>query len=228
MTHFRNLKTYLESGYLFAKNYHTAQAGYRISYDEIVHRRGTAQFTTPCNSNVNDFVPFYFSPSTAMAFAIHIGNVRLKASNDIDLGVATMEDVAYFVVEPRALFESGRQCWFTDIACNSGFPPAYKDEQAELESHIDWALFDDSPKMGVIREIDYMGVCQWFHDRDLPVEHQMRSTKRMAEFMVKNYLQMSEVSCIVLKSETHLEEVQTWVNLSGIQIPVYVKPGCYF
>ena len=141
MIHFRNLQTYLESGMLFAKNNPNVQAGYRISYDEIVDRRGTAEFTTPCGSNVNEFVPFYFSPSTKMAIAIHFGNVRLKAPNDTVLGVATMEDVAYLVVEPRVLFESGRQCWFTNIACNSAaYPPTYNDNQAELETHVELSL----------------------------------------------------------------------------------------
>ena len=82
--------------------------------------------------------------------------------------------------------------------------------------------------MGRIEDIRYDGVCKFQHDVDKPERYRMRSKKRMAEFMVKNYLQMNEVSCIVLKSETHLEEVQAWVNQSGIQIPVYVKPGCYF
>ncbi len=228
MTHYRNLQTYLAAGGLFAKNNPNVQPGYRISYDDIVARRGTAAFTTPCGSNVNDFVPFYFSPCTKMAYSIHIGNVPLKAPNGDNLGVASMDDVAYLVVPPGALFASGRTCWFTDIACNSGFPPTYANDLAVLPTLIEWALFDDNPKMGQIPEIGYAGVCRWQHDRDQPVAHQMRSKKRMAEFMVSDYLQMNEVSCIVLKSETHLEEVQAWVNASGTQIPVYVKPGCYF
>lgn len=228
MTHFKNLQTYLDTGFLFAKNSVHVQAGYRISFDDIVARRGTAHFTTPCGSNVNDFVPFYFSPCTKMAYSIHIGNVPLKGPNGDNLGTATMDDVAYLVVEPSALLNSGRTCWFTDIACNSGFPATYKNSLTDLHTHVDWSLFDDTPRMGHIPEIGYQGVCRWQHDRDQPIEHQMRSKKRMAEFMVKEYLQMSEVSCIVLKNNTHLAEVQAWVNASGLHTPVYVNPGCYF
>lgn len=228
MTHYGNLQTYLKSGSLFAKNSPHVQTGYRISFDDIVARRGTATFTTPCGSNVNDFVPFYFSPSTKMAYSIHIGNVPLKAPNGADLGIATMDDVALMVVNPSTLFNSGRKCWFTDISCNSGIPPSYCDDQTKLETQIEWGLFDEGPRMGRIDEIGYEGVCKYTQDRDEPDRYRMRSKKRMAEFMVRDHLQMNEVSCIVLKNETHLEEVQAWVNASDTPLAVYVKPGCYF
>jgi len=228
MTDYRNLQTYLAAGQLYAKNSQSVQPGYRISFDDIVARRGSTEFTAPCGSNVNDFVPFYFSPCTKMAYSIHIGNVPLKDPYGTVLGKASMNDVAYIVVNPSTLFASGRTCWFTDIACNSGFPATYNEQQSELEAHVAWPLFDDTPRMAHIPEIGYEGVCSWQHDRDRPIEHQMRSKKRMAEFMVRDRLQMNEVSCIVLKNQTHLAEVQAWVNASLTPMPVYVKPGCFF
>jgi len=80
----------------------------------------------------------------------------------------------------------------------------------------------------VIREVGYSGVCQWQHDRDHPPAHQQRSKKRMAEFMVRDYLRMDEVSCIVLKTGAHVAMVQAWVDAARLNIPVLVKPGCYF
>ena len=228
MTYFQNLQRYLADGRAFAKNHKDMQPGFRISFNDIVQRRGTAQFTTPCNSNVNDFVPFYFSPITKMAYTIHAGNVRLIDPEGEILGTAQMQDVAYLVVRPASLFEGGRTCWFTDIACNSGIPPVYENRPEKLSTHIQWALFDDTPKKAIITEIGYTGVCKWQHDRDEPVEHQMRSKRRMAEFMVKDYLSMDEVLCIILKNDAHLATVQGWINESGANIPVYVKPGCYF
>lgn len=228
MTYFRNLQTYLAGGRLYAKNDARVQHGYRISFDEIVSRRGGTMFTTPCGSNINDFVPFYFSPITKMAYTIHMGNVPLKDSRGTNLGPANMDDVAYMVVDPAVLFASGRDCWFTDIACNSGIPPTYKSRSVDLESHVDWSLFDDPPKTAFIPEISYEGVCRYQQDRDEPIRYQMRSKKRMAEFMVRDYLRMDEVSCILLKDSKHAGEVQAWVDRSGTGLPVYVKPGCYF
>lgn len=233
MTHYRNLQTYLSSGYLFAKNSPNVQAGYRISYEAIDSKRGTPQFTTPCGATVNDFVPFYFSPSTKMSFSIHMRRVPLRQPNGSLLGQVDLGDVALLVVSPDVLFQSGRQCWFTDIACNSGIPPRYCSEPEQLGAHIEWALFDEfgfnnRDRMAEIDEIGYAGVCKWQQDKDEPERYRMRSKKRMAEFMVKDYLQMNEVSCIILKNSTHLDDLQAWVNVSGLHIPVYVKPGCYF
>ncbi|WP_417678210.1 DUF4433 domain-containing protein [Roseibium sp.] len=228
MTYFQNLRRYLADGRVYAKNHRNMQPGFRISFSDIVQRRGTAQFTTPCGSNVNDFVPFYFSPITKMAYTIHVGNVRAISPTNADLGIAQMEDVAYLVVEPSALFGSGRDCWFTDLACNSAIPPSYQNQPAQLASHVNWALFDEAPLTATINEIGYAGVCRWQHDRDQPVRYQMRSKQRMAEFMVKDYLSMDEVLCIILKNDAHLATVQGWVNESGASIPVYVKPRCYF
>lgn len=168
-----------------------------------------------------------------MAYSIHMKNVPLRSPDGASPGPVSMNDVAQLVVDPSTLFNSGRQCWFTDIACNSGIPPTYSCTPAELASHVEWPLFDefgnnDRDKMASIPEIGYAGVCRWQQDRDEPARYQMRSKKRMAEFIVKDQLQMNEVSCIILKNQTHLEEVQAWVNAAHIQIPVYVKPGCFF
>ena len=228
MTYYRNLQRYLSDGAVYAKNSPHVQPGYRISFDEIVARRGTAAFGTPCGSTVNDFVPFYFSPITKMAYTIHAENVDLKAPTDENLGRASMDDVAYLVVHPNRLFASGRRCWFTDIACNSGIPPTYEDDPDKLGDLVSWPLFDDAPYTAQIPEIGYGGVCRWQHDRDEPPAHQQRSKKRMAEFLVKDHLRMDEVSCIVLKTDQHEGEVRSWVAAAGVTIPVLVKPACYF
>jgi ssDNA thymidine ADP-ribosyltransferase, DarT len=228
MTYYRNLQKYLKDGAIYAKNSPSVQAGYRISLDDIVARRGSSIFTTPCESNVNDFVPFYFSPITKMAYTIHVGNVDLKAPSSESLGRANMDDVAFVVVDPSRLFASGRDCWFTDIACNSAIPPVYENDPTKLESHVAWSLFDDTPSTAQINEIGYNGVCRWQHDRDEPLAYQQRSKKRMAEFLIKDHLRMDEVSCIVLKTVTYQKEMQSWVAAAGANTPVLVKPGCFF
>lgn len=93
MTYGANIETYLAHGEIHSKNHPVAQHGYRTSFSEIVARRGGQEFLTPCRSNVNDFVPFYFSPSTAMAYTINRGNVKLLGPGDIDLGAASMDDM---------------------------------------------------------------------------------------------------------------------------------------
>ena len=227
MTYIENLRTYIADGFLYAKNSPNMQPAFRISYEEIVARRGTI-FTTPCGTNINEFVPFYFSPATGMAYAIHMKRVPLRSTDGDEVCKADPEDVAYIVVDPQTLFASGRDCWFTNIACNSALPPVYEDNPGQLETHVEWPLFDDTSRMGHIPEIGYQGVCRWQHDQDDPPERQQRSKKRMAEFMVKDYLRMDEVSCIILKNAKRAGEVRAWVDDAGAAIPVYVKPGCYY
>lgn len=228
MCYFSNLETYLADGRLYAKNHDLVQKGHRISFDEIVLRRGSAAFTTPCGSNVNDFVPFYFSPKTKMALSIDFGNVDLRAPDGQNLGTASLEDVAYIVARTDVLFEAPNAIWFTDIACNSGIPPVYANGADMLENHVDWELFDEVPIAAKIPEIGYEGVCSWQHDRDAPSRYQQRSAKRMAEFLVKDYLDMADISCIVLKTSKHVREVQAWVDASEFNTPIHVKPSCFY
>jgi len=226
MTYFKNLEVFLLDGAESAKDSPGGRPRYRISFEEIVVRRGTV-LTVPSGCTVNAFVPFYFSPSTKMAYSIHMHRVPLRAPDDTDLGPADMDDVAFMVVDPSTLFRSGRECWFTDQACNSGIPPQYEHDPSKLAQHIAWPLFDEAPRMAIIQELGYDGVCKWQQDRDVP-PYQQRSKLRMAEFLVKDHLRMDELSCIVLKSDGHLAEVTTWVKQSGLNIAVLVKPGCYF
>jgi hypothetical protein len=226
MTHYRNLETFFASGAEFAKDHPQGAPRYRISFDAIVARRGTV-FAVPSGEAVNAFVPFYFSPSTKMAYSIHCGNVPLRDPAGQDLGPASMDDVAFMVVDPKTLFDSGRECWFTDQACNSAIVPTYESDPQRLTDHVEWSLFDDIPTMATIPELGYAGVCRYQHDRDA-VPHQQRSKKRMAEFLVKDYLGMDELSGIVLKSDKRHAKVATWMQQAGSTVPLLVKPGCFF
>lgn len=165
MTYYMNLESFLTDGAEFAKDSPQAKPRYRISFDAIVAKRG-AIFSVPSGPAVNGFVPFYFSPSTKMAYSIHSGRVTLRSPDDQDLGPANMDDVAFMIVDPNTLFQSGRECWFTDQACNSAITPLYENDPNKIDQHIDWALFDESPKMANLPELGYDGVCQYQHDRE--------------------------------------------------------------
>lgn len=226
MTYYKNLREFFAVAREFAKDNPQGTPRYRISFDDIVARRGTVH-TVPSGATVNSFVPFYFSPSTKMAFSIHRGNVPLHDPAGQNLGAANMDDVAFMVVDPDTLFQSGRECWFTDQACNSGILPVYAADPHRLAHHVDWALFDETPTMASLPELGYNGVCQYQHDRDV-VRYQQRSKKRMAEFLIKDYLAMDELAGIVVKSHKHRAEIATWMQQAGSTVPLLVKPGCFF
>ena len=64
--------------------------------------------------------------------------------------------------------------------------------------------------------------------RTTPPERQLRSQKRMAEFLVKGALSLEYVCCIVAKSAEMRDNLQTTMNASDWNIPILSKPGCYF
>ena len=185
--------------------------------------------TMPCGGVVNDYVPFYFSPITAMAYTIYMGNVELKLATGEAIGTASMDDRIFFVCNVHQFYDCEQTFYFSDLACNSmAPPPSYECDLNALESHIEWSLFDEAPIVGNIQEISYSGVCRYFNNRDVPKSHQNRSRQRMAEFLVKDQFSLGMVDCIVVKSEQIKVEVDVMLNATHWNIPVVVKPGCYF
>lgn len=228
LTYGANIATYLKDGEIKAKNNTPLQLGYRISDPSIVSRRGGISFQTPCGSNINDFVPFYFSPATAMSFKIHRGEVPLVDPAGVDCGAASMQDVTFIVCDPKVLQEVAEKIWFSNIACNSGIMPNYEDDLKSLESHIEWPLFDESPKMGRVPELNYEGVCSWFHNRDRPEKYMNRKAIRMAEFLCYGAVPMDAVEALVIKDEKWKDYLQFQVDRSNFDIPIIINSGCYF
>ncbi len=227
MMHYQNLDRILTDRAIHAKNF-TLQPGYQISYDAIVNKRGSS-FLTPSGLPINDFVPFYFSPATAMAYTISNRNVPLRDPNGATIGQANLPDVAFVVSHTSHFVNAHNEYWFTDTACNAAAsPPVYENDLSKLSTHIDWSLFDEDPKMASIPEIGYNGVCRYFLDKDTPSRYSNRSKKRMAEFLVKDAVPVEFVDCIVVRTEAIRQSVAGWVGMNNLQIPVYVKPGCYF
>lgn len=218
----------MQDGEVRSKNHNETQLGHRTSYSDIVNRRGEAGFNTPCGRLVNDFVPFYFSPATGMAFTISRGNVPLVDPQGNNLGSASSEDLVYIVADPERV---AKTCpyWFSDIACNSvAQTPNYSDDIATLEDHIKWSLFDADDRMGRIPEIGYGGVCKWFLDSPRNVQWINRSKIRMAEFLVRDSFPVDLIECLVIKSTKWEHWLREQIRSVGRDIPIYVKPECFF
>lgn len=228
MTYFKNIEQFLVDNAVLAKNHNPMQRCYRTSFDDIVNKRGT-DFFTPAGEVINDFVPFYFSPITGMAFSIYKHNVKLISPAGVNLGPADSDDMVY-LVSNTVHFQDNDFCfWFTDIAVNSAAHiPKYENDLSKLDIHVDWPLFEDTPTISGISEVGYLGACRWFHHRDTPKVYNNRDKKRMAEFMVKEALPLSLVDCIIVKHDHVKQQIDAWMQASSWNIPVYVKAGCYF
>jgi len=227
LTYYKNVEFFLRDGAVFAKNHKPLQRCWRTSYQDIVNRRGT-DFWTPDGDNINDYVPFYFSPKTPMAYTIFMENVPLVSPDGMGYGMAKQGDIVFLVSTAQMVAQSQMPFWFSDVACNTMAPqPNYSNDISQIENHIQWQFFDETPKSGHIPEIGYNGVCSWFQNRDDGIHHN-RASHRGAEFMVKDALPMNLVDCIVVNNNDIKNQIETWMQASNFDIPVYVKTGCYF
>lgn len=227
-TYFGDLPMFLADGEIRAKNHHTPQLCHQTSYKEIVDRRGTDAFELPLGGVVNDYVPFYFSPLTSFTFTINRGNVPLISPTGINLESANDNDRIFFVCRIDTFQDSGLTYCFSDYPLNSVVPPpTIETDLTKLETHIHWDVFDED-QTAKISEIGYNGVCKWFHNVALHPIRQLRSQKRMAEFLVAHAVPMSVVTCIITKSDTMRDRLQVMMEASKWNIPIYAKRGCYF
>lgn len=227
--YYKDISIFLHDGEIRSKNHRHGQRCHQTSYPEIVERRGTNQFEMPCGGVVNDYVPFYFSPLTAFSYTISRGNVHLRCPDGTDLGIAREDDRVFVVSRIADFAGSDAFCCYSDFALNSQAPiPSVETDLAKLENHVHWDVFDEAPIRGRVSEIGYEGVCQYFNNRDIPEKYQLRKQKRMAEFLVREAVPLHQIVCIIAKSETVKHKLRGMMNSSKWEIPVYVKPGCYF
>lgn len=221
MTHKNNIDIFLEDGYLFAPN-HTSQPQFSISYTEINHRRETMVLSN--GRQLHDYVPFYFSPLTPMAYTISQGNLLLFSPDNIDLGVVDSNDIIFFVINLNSLQELNYEYRVSNSACNNF---AFETFDGIEQASIDWNLFNEAPFKGVIDEDEYSGACRFFLDRD-SVPYQNRRAVRGAEFLIANQVNVQDIDFIVVQNETTALEVRDKLINKGINKSVYVKPDCYY
>ncbi|MFW5432746.1 MAG: DUF4433 domain-containing protein [Methylophilaceae bacterium] len=227
LTYYKNIAQFLTDGEVWAKNHKPMQKCYQTSYANIVNRRGTEEFKMPCGGVVNDFVPFYFSPITAMSHTIHQGNVDLGGLDGVRIGVAKSDEIVFLVSNTQHFQSFGNDVYFTNVACNSqAIVPVFSSDLTVLDTHVNWSVFNELPLKAEIPEVGYNGVCKYFFDRDDGV-HMNRKTQRMAEFMIKNSVSLNYIDCIVVQNENIKMEVEQQIKSSLWNIPVYLKPGCY-
>ncbi len=225
----RDLQTFLDDGEIRAKNHALGQRVHQTSYTNIVATRGTSIFTLPHGGVVNDYVPFYFSPLTGFAYAIHSGKVELRCPDGRVLGMANDDERIFFVFAVEDFEGSGLQYCFSDLALNTAAPmPSVDADLTNLENHIAWPMFDDPPLKAHIPEIGYDGVCKYFSNMASPQKYQNRAKQRMAEFLVKDAVPLSLAACIVVRDHDMKRHLEPIMAASRWTIPILVKPGCYF
>ena len=227
--YYKDISMFAADGELRSKNHENRQKCHQTSYPEIVERRGTTDFPMPGCTVVNDYVPFYFSPITAFTYTIHCGNVELKTFESDCLGTATQKERAFFVARADKAMALKTPTYFSNVALNSlASDIILESDPKKLKDVVNWSLFDEEPLTAKIPEIGYEGVCAWFHDRATPIEHQNRKRQRMAEFLVRDAVPLDLFECIVVNNKDIGTAVEEMLDEHGVDLPVLVKPWCYY
>ena len=225
MSHKDNIATFVEDRALFAPNYR-AQPQWSICYDNIVKRRNDSKHS------ISDNVAFYFSPLTAMSYAISQKKVDLSCPENKICGKVDLSDVVYIVVDIDVAIDK-YDYKFTDHAYNE------ENEIAKIYSNwsndsdkIDWVVFNEGfPNYGKaeIDEIDYGGANKLSSNHQSEERWHNRKSKRMAEFWIEDQLHFSDIKCLVVKTENLKNEIETMLKDTEYDnIPVYCKPNVYY
>lgn len=224
----RDLEQFLQDWEVRSKNYLPAQPCHQTSHRNIVERRGGQIFALPYGGVVNDYVAFYLSPVTAFTYAIHRGSVSVHSPSGEDLGMSDLSQRAFLVANVATLFARYRQVCFSNYALNSNAPsPTVLADREQFATHINWAQFDEIPMVAQIPEIKYEGVCKYFNSNPTPGPRHHRSTERMAEFLVKDAVSMSDISAIVLPTVEAQRRIKRVADQAGYEGLVLSKPGCF-
>ncbi|MEB1361258.1 DarT ssDNA thymidine ADP-ribosyltransferase family protein [Xanthomonas campestris] len=214
----RDLKNFLADGEVRSKNHHAAQKCHQTNYENLIELRSTNAFQLPYGGVVNDYVAFYFSPVTSFTYAIHQGQkVNVTSPDGSDLGRSSLEDRLFLVAKVQDIAESGAYYCFSNLALNSHNNQAIiSNDISLLPQIVNWAAFDEQPKVAGITEIGYSGVCKYFQET---VGREHRRQARMAEFLVKSSVPFGLFSAIIapnVGSFNCAQELALFYNFKGL------------
>lgn len=199
-THRDNLALILRAGGLHCDARMAAQGGHANVGDlNIKQRRARRAVPVAALGVVADYVPFYYAPRSPMLYSISCNNVPDCPHPQSEL--------AYLVTSTDALFE-GHTCCFTDR--NAVLAHArFSDQQTQLATLIDWPL---------------MAARIW---RDTP-EDLSRKERRMAEFLVHQFVPWSQVSGVAVYDAQNMRYVQNVLAGQPYAPPVSIQRDWYF
>ncbi|MEA0928187.1 DarT ssDNA thymidine ADP-ribosyltransferase family protein, partial [Xanthomonas campestris] len=156
--------------------------------------------------------------SGATTYAIHQGQkVNVTSPDGSDLGRSSLEDRLFLVAKVQDIAESGAYYCFSNLALNSHNNQAIiSNDISLLPQIVNWAAFDEQPKVAGITEIGYSGVCKYFQET---VGREHRRQARMAEFLVKSSVPFGLFSAIIapnVGSFNCAQELALFYNFKGL------------
>jgi hypothetical protein len=199
LTHFDNLEFTLRNG-IYCSNSKDADPNYlNIGHRNLIDKRGKRIVPISPNGVLNDYVPFYFAPKSPMLYSIFKKNV--------DGFSGSQRDIIYLVSSIETIIETDLKFVFTDGHAYELISKFYNNP-TQLKN-IDWQL---------------MGETYWNNtesDND-------RRRRRMAEFLVYQFVPINCILAIVVHNEKAKSTVDSIQHKCKTAIKTLIKPNWYY
>lgn len=167
-----------------------------IGHRNLIDKRGRRRVTKTPGGVLNDYIPFYFAPRSPMLYSIYKKN--------IDGFIGKQSDIIYLVSSVERIQESKIPFVFTNGHAYEMITNFFN-EVADLDK-IDWQI---------------MGATYWNNTPD----DNDRMRRRMAEFLVYQFIPSSCILAIVLYNDEIKNIVDAIQEKCNTNIKTIIKPN---
>ena len=197
--HCENLPWVLEHGLHCGNSTQRAPNWVSIGNSELIDKRARHAVPMPLCGQLNDYVPFYFTPFSVMMQNIRSGRggVQQRQNDEIVILVSSLHHVA----------QQGLPFLFTDMHAYYRWA-TYYNNLADLDK-VDWPLLQA-------------------RDFKRDVNDPAKFERYQAEALIHQHCPVSGLLGIVCHSEKGKIQAQVQVQAQGLNLPVHSRPGWYF
>jgi ssDNA thymidine ADP-ribosyltransferase, DarT len=198
ITHKDNLPWIIGNG-LHCRNSSSRDSNFvNIGMTDLIDKRNTWPVPRKPGGTLSDYVPFYFTPRSMMAFNIHTGrNVRQRDNAEIIILVTSLS----------RLRQQGVPFLITDKhACASN--TYYSDDLADM-SRIDWKILQNS---------------DFSRNNDDPD----KTNRYQAEALVHKHMPLDALLGVACCNDKQKAEVDAVMSQHKVNVQVHVQRGWYF
>lgn len=199
IVHRDNLAWVLDHGLHCGNAESQSPAWISIGNQELINKRANHQVPLPPGGNLNDYIPFYFTPFSPMLRNINTGwgGIQRRRNEEIVILVSSLHHIASLDIP----------FLFTDSHAYYQWSNYYAD-LADLEK-IDWPL---------LQRKDFR------RDPDDPAKFE----RYQAEALVFRHLPVQGLLGIVCYTDSLKQQIQSEVAQRNLQLPIHVRQDWYF
>ena len=199
IVHVKNVRWILENDGLYCRNSAKRDPNYvNIGDPELIEKRAARRIPVAPGGTFSDYVAFYFTPFSIMAYKIKTGHGVPQRDN---------KDIVYFVSSIHRLNELGLTYLFTDQHAYAEDAEFYNDPRHLDE--IDWAILQTKD----------------FKTNDADPGRQSRY---QAEALVHGHVPLSALRAIYCYNHDVKDALERLTQQTGANLPVKKISACYF